>query len=212
MNHFECDTGRFREKCIFLLLNEKRVGGLIGKGGASITRIRRESDAKIRIAKRIPNSLFRLCFIEGAIAEIIMAAQLITAKIAEESMSYHLSMLIEKKKIGRLIGKEGQIIERIRQDTDARIRIKASSFDELMQVVGIGGFKNSVNAAINMVINQLHDNDYVDHFTRNTLPIKQTSAVPALQLSNMHRIDPRRKAELRKGRMFTDFNQTNRNL
>eukprot|EP00484_Ammonia_sp_Unknown_P021132 CAMPEP_0197037310 /NCGR_PEP_ID=MMETSP1384-20130603/14553_1 /TAXON_ID=29189 /ORGANISM="Ammonia sp." /LENGTH=1015 /DNA_ID=CAMNT_0042467593 /DNA_START=87 /DNA_END=3134 /DNA_ORIENTATION=- len=145
-----------------LLLDAKRVGGLIGKGGVAITKIRNDSQAKILIAKPIPHSLFRICTIEGEYGEIVAAICLITDKMAEESTRlppYQITVLVEEKNIGCLIGKKGNAITEIRNTTSANIYISSNLLrGSSEKTVDICGEREAVHAAVQMVIRRLCEN------------------------------------------------------
>ena len=149
-------------RIIRLLLDSKRVGGLIGKGGTAISKIRADSHAKILIAKSIPHSLFRICSIEGEISEIINAIHLIIDKMADESARlppYHITLLAEEKNVGALIGKGGTAITQIRHDTGANIYISSHLMrNSSEKTVDIGGERESVHDAITKVVTRLCDN------------------------------------------------------
>ena len=156
------DRGQIVTREIRLLLDAKRVGGLIGKGGAAITKIRQESQAKILIAKPIPHSLFRICSVDGKYLEITTAICLIIDKMAEESTRlppYQITILVEEKNIGCLIGKKGNAITEIRHNTNANIYISSHLLrNSSEKTVDISGERNSVHSAIQMVMKRLCDN------------------------------------------------------
>eukprot|EP01083_Nonionella_stella_P306231 1071634_1 len=145
-----------------LLLDAKRVGGLIGKGGSAITKIRHESCAKILIAKPIPHSLFRICSIEGEYEEIVCGINLVIDKMAEESTRlppFQITVLVEEKNIGCLIGKKGNAITEIRNNTNANIYISSHLLrNSSEKTVDICGERDAVHCAIEMVIKRLCSN------------------------------------------------------
>jgi len=149
-------------RLVRLLLDAKRVGGLIGKAGNSITRIRSESQAKILITRAVPHSLFRVCSIEGDCDAIVRGMCLIVDKIAEEttrSPPYQITILVEEKNIGCLIGKGGEAITEIRADTLANIYISSHLLrNSTEKTVDIYGECNQVHEAIKMVVTRLCSN------------------------------------------------------
>ena len=170
-------------RLIRLLLDAKRVGGLIGKGGVAITKIRTESQAKILIAKPIPHSLFRICSIEGEYMEIVSAICLVIDKMAEESTRlppYQITILVEEKNIGCLIGKKGNAITEIRTNTNANIYISSHLLrNSSEKTVDICGERNAVHQAIKMVIKRLCNNP--SYATTRMLYDPQMDFIPQTQ-------------------------------
>eukprot|EP01083_Nonionella_stella_P100314 282755_1 len=144
------------------LLDAKRVGELIGKGGSAITKIREKSRAKTLIAKPIPRSLFRICSIEGEYEEIVCGINLVIDKMAEESTRlppFQITVLVEEKNIGCLIGKKGNAITEIRNNTNANIYISSHLLrNSSEKTVDICGERDAVHCAIEMVIKRLCSN------------------------------------------------------
>ena len=179
------ESGQIVTREIRLLLDAKRVGGLIGKGGAAITKIRQESQAKILIAKPIPHSLFRICSVDGKYIEITTAICLIIDKMAEESTRlppYQITILVEEKNIGCLIGKKGNAITEIRHNTNANIYISSHLLrNSSEKTVDISGERNSVHSAVKMVMKRLCDNP--THAVTRLLYDPQMDFIPQNQVN-----------------------------
>eukprot|EP01083_Nonionella_stella_P095926 269437_1 len=148
-----------QSRCIRLLLDAKHVGGLIGKGGSAISKIRETSQAKIFIAMPISYSLFRMCSIEGTHEEIARGINLVIDKMAEESKRlppFRITILVEEMNIGCLIGKKGCAITEIRKNTDANIYISSHLLRHSTEkTVDISGERDAVHSAVEMVIKRL---------------------------------------------------------
>ena len=148
---------------IRLLLDSKKVGGLIGKGGQSIQRIRSTSGAKILIDKQTKSSgLYRICSLEGNYNQILKGIELICDKMAEESSripAYNITILVEEKNCGCLIGKQGRAIADIRHKTGAEVHIASTILrNSSEKTVDINGNRESVHKAVGFVIKKLIDN------------------------------------------------------
>ncbi|ETO27402.1 hypothetical protein RFI_09728 [Reticulomyxa filosa] len=215
-----------------LLLDARKVGSLIGKGGATINSIRNRSDTKIFIAvkytsscgvngkvyvwygvtmhgkqKPVASALYRIGSVEGSVGPIICALQMICDAQSRESInaswdmgnakkqsedeitkdanddshneygndnehenenpsvnknvsglsaSYGITLLVEEKNIGRLIGKGGEAISYIRKITKADIYISSQLLRySTEKTVDIYGTKTATHAAIQHIVQRL---------------------------------------------------------
>jgi len=147
------------------LCAERSIGSIIGKGGEIVKKLRADSQAKITIAERIPGSKERVVTISssgektnifGNSNDYICPAQDALFRLHErlvrndpsydedvDTVASHASvrLLVPSDQVGHVIGKGGHIIQEIRSNTGANIRILkdehlpfANSSDELLQV------------------------------------------------------------------------------
>ncbi|GKU99527.1 hypothetical protein SLEP1_g12366 [Rubroshorea leprosula] len=165
------------------LCHVKKIGSVIGKGGEIAKQLRSESKANIRISETIPGCEERVVTIYssseetnllGDTGEFISPAQdalfkvhdrIIAEEIAdfEEAQVIIVRMLVPADQIGCVIGKGGQVIQNIRSETHAQIRILrdehlpscALSSDELLQIMGE---PSVVRKALYFVASRLHQN------------------------------------------------------
>ncbi|XP_071927824.1 KH domain-containing protein At4g18375 [Coffea arabica] len=164
----------------------RRIGSIIGVGGDIAKQLRAETHAKIRISEMIPGCEERVVTIYssreetnsfGDDGDLISPAQDALFKVhervvAEEvpiddeleaSQQVTVRLLVPSDQIGCVIGKGGQVVENIRNDSGAQVRILSSehlppcalSSDELIQIVGE---TYAVKKALYQVASRLHDN------------------------------------------------------
>lgn len=150
------------QRVLRILLDSKRVGGIIGRGGLFINHIRRTSGATLLIANPIPNSLFRVCTVEGTYHQTTEALKMIVDKMAEESCRtppYQITLLVEEKNIGCVIGKKGSAISDIRALTNANIYISSHVLRHSTEkTVDISGQQRDCHRAVHLLLEQLYKN------------------------------------------------------
>ncbi|CAI0402148.1 unnamed protein product [Linum tenue] len=143
---------------------ELKIGSIIGRGGEIAKQLRAESRSSIRISESIPGFDERIVTIYssseetnsfGEDEELVCPAQhalfLVHDRVVAEELGgggtrggkqVTLRMLVPSDQIGCVIGKGGQVIQNIRSETGAQIRILkdehlppfALTNDELLQV------------------------------------------------------------------------------
>ncbi|XP_077213297.1 KH domain-containing protein At4g18375-like [Tasmannia lanceolata] len=165
----------------------RKVGSIIGRGGEIVKQLRQESQSKIRIGETIPGCEERVVTIFSSSQEtnafddsgnFVCPAQDALFRIhdrlaADEvpgeedtdggSSNVTARLLVPSDQIGSVIGKGGQIIQNIRTETGAHVRILknehlppcAMGGDELLQ---ISGEASVVKKALYQVSSRLHDN------------------------------------------------------
>ncbi|MCO5582108.1 hypothetical protein L7F22_035998 [Adiantum nelumboides] len=163
-----------------LLCPGDKVGSLIGKGGSIIKALRQECKSKIKVEDLVPGSEERIVHISSASdqfrqgSQYVCAAQEALFKVYaritelsndddEDSAPTVVRLLVPKIHIGCILGKGGKIIEQMRKDIGAQIRILpkeqlptcASETDELAQVVGD---EPAVRRALFAITSRLHEN------------------------------------------------------
>lgn len=160
-DHFAIDS---QDTVYRYLCPVKTIGSIIGHGGEIVKQLRSDTKSKIRIGETVPGSDDRVVTIYSASDETnaygdsgnyICPAQdalfrvhdrvISEDKSDDDSESGHqvtAKLLVPSDQIGCIIGKGGQIVQNIRSDTGAQIRILkdehlppcALSTDELVQV------------------------------------------------------------------------------
>lgn len=163
----------------------RKIGSIIGRGGEIVKQIRSESQSKIRIGETVPGCDERVVTIFSASRETnsfedsgdyICPAQDALFKVHERLVKDEneadvdpesggqvtARLLVPSDQIGCIIGKGGQIIQTIRTDSGAQVRILknevppcAVSGDELLQITGDASV---VKKALMLVAQRLHDN------------------------------------------------------
>ena len=143
----------------------KRIGSIIGKGGEIAKQLRAETQSKIRIGETVPGCEERVVTIYSSseetnnledtgelvspaqdalfrVHERIVADESLGDGEFEESQQITVRMLVPSDQIGCIIGKGGQVIQNMRTETRAQIRVMSSerlppcalNSDELLQV------------------------------------------------------------------------------
>jgi len=139
-----------------LLLMNRDVGLIIGKGGNNIKTIRNDSGARVNIPDHFPGSQERIAEISGVVEDVSQAIQMIASSLSEDRPE--VCILAESKNLGSVIGKGGSIINKIRDDTQARIDIdKECLGNSTQKEIRISGDAKNVHNAIDIVVQHLAD-------------------------------------------------------
>ncbi|KMS99256.1 hypothetical protein BVRB_2g046920 [Beta vulgaris subsp. vulgaris] len=176
-----------------------KIGSIIGRGGEIVKQLRLDTKAKIRIGETVPGCDERVVTIYSASDEtnsfdeidtLVCPAQDALFRvhdrvIAEDAGAddepdgnQHVTarLLVPSDQIGCIIGKGGQIVQSIRSETGAQIRILkddhlptcALSTDELLQ---ISGEATVVRKALSQIASRLHDNpSRTQHLLASAVP------------------------------------------
>lgn len=164
----------------------KKIGSILGRGGEIVKQLRLDSKSKIRIGETVSGcdervvTIYstseetndfdgtddRVCPAQDALFRIhdrVVAEDLAADDDSEEAPQVTVRLLVASDQIGCIIGKGGQIVQNIRSDTGAQIRIVkdhhlppcALSSDELVQ---ISGEASVVRKALFQIASRLRDN------------------------------------------------------
>lgn len=149
-----------------LLISNKEVGTIIGKGGANIKGIREQASCKLHVADLVPGSADRLVTATGTVAAVSKAVELILNVLetdpgkgeegGEPKAEPGLKIVLSNNQAGRIIGKGGAGIKSLREESQASIRIEstdANGGDE--RVVTMGGAKEAIINAYTMIAQQV---------------------------------------------------------
>ncbi|KAM3286539.1 KH domain-containing protein HEN4 isoform X1 [Capsicum chacoense] len=162
----------------------KKIGSIIGKGGEIVKQLRADTKSKIRIGETVPGCEERVVTIYSSNEETnnfdgsedcVCPAQDALLKVhekivndtvdvdSEDAPQITVRLLVPSDQIGCIIGKGGQIVQNIRSETGAQIRILkdnhlpacALSSDELLQ---ISGEATVVKKALYEIATRVHKN------------------------------------------------------
>ncbi|XP_041004478.1 KH domain-containing protein HEN4-like isoform X2 [Juglans microcarpa x Juglans regia] len=164
----------------------RKIGSVIGRGGEIVKQLRADTKSKIRIGETVPGCDERVVTIYSSSDETnafedtgnhVCPAQEALFKVHDRVVAEDLHddedsdgghqvtarLLVPSDQIGCVIGKGGQIVQNIRGETGAQIRILkdehlppcALSSDELVQ---ISGEASVVKKALHQIASRLHDN------------------------------------------------------
>ncbi|KAE8021709.1 hypothetical protein FH972_007577 [Carpinus fangiana] len=164
----------------------RKIGSVIGRGGEIVKQLRSDTKSKIRIGETVPGCEERVVTIYSSSDETnsledsgnyVCPAQDALYKVHDRVVAEDLHgddesdgghqvtarLLVPSDQIGCVIGKGGQIVQNIRGETGAQIRILkdehlppcALSSDELVQITGEAPV---VKKALSQIASRLHDN------------------------------------------------------
>jgi len=124
-----------------VMVPDNMVGLIIGRGGEQITRLQSESGCKIQMSQDGQGSSHRMCTLTGSIEAISIAKNMIEAIIDNEGNKYrgmavnggmagvgggaatNYEMMIPGRLVARIIGKGGEVIKALQEETGAKIVI-----------------------------------------------------------------------------------------
>jgi len=126
-----------------LFRNQRSVGSVIGKGGASIEEIRNKCNVAFSISK-VQDSQEQLGGLkgspEGIQQALVMCAQIVAQAFDEDKKS--ITLLVENRNVGSLLGVKGARVKEIRARTRCRIFISPQTLGNSTQnVIEISGEK-----------------------------------------------------------------------
>lgn len=103
-------------------IEEFMVPLIVGKNGSNIGVWTNETKVALQVNKR----LLKL-EIKGASAEVVAAAQATLAEKIEKLRKQHWELAMDAELVGLVIGKQGAVINKIRQDSGAHMEIDANT-------------------------------------------------------------------------------------
>jgi len=162
-----------------VMVPDKMVGLIIGKGGEQITRLQAETGCKIQMAADAGGMPERLCTLTGPMSAIAQAKAMIEGIISNEGQGQRgpgggggmpgmggmggggqFEMLIPGQKVGLVIGKGGETIKQLQAQTGAKMIIIQDSNEQTDQKpLRISGPPESIEAAKAEVFKILNQND-----------------------------------------------------
>jgi len=155
---------------IRFLISARHAGGIIGKGGSYINKIRDQTEVEFHIHQAVPNSPLRTGSCRGRVREVVRALLLMGDKVTELQKSsrhisrdyafqygdYNLTLLLEHKNCGVIIGKCGARISCNRQRSGAHIKISTHVLENSSEkTIDIQGRRESVENALETLIVQI---------------------------------------------------------
>lgn len=175
------------------LISARHAGGLIGKKGAYINQIRQKADVEFLVHKAVPNTPLRTGSVRGSVRNVVHALLLMADKISELQKAsrrisrsdylfqfgdYSVTLLLEHKNCGVIIGKRGARISCNRQRSGAHIKISTHVLENSSEkTVDIQGRREAVENALETLVVQIANNpkpnvtnrkylDQSSHFTK----------------------------------------------
>jgi predicted PilT family ATPase len=160
---------------IRILIDERSVGGLIGKGGAVVNKIRQDTGCLVDISDAVSGAKKRCVTVVGLHASLAKCLHLIAERLHDQkkkggtdSSAYdtksivptdsecNLTLLIPNSQVGGIIGKSGIKINATRSETGCNIKISEKPLDNSTEKsVVLRGSSKSIYAALQKICLQL---------------------------------------------------------
>ncbi|XP_030378672.1 insulin-like growth factor 2 mRNA-binding protein 1 isoform X1 [Scaptodrosophila lebanonensis] len=163
--------GRQADFPLRILVQSEMVGAIIGRQGSTIRTITQQSRARVDVhRKENVGSLEKSITIYGNPENCTNACKRILEVMQQEALSTNkgeicLKILAHNNLIGRIIGKSGNTIKRIMQDTDTKITVSSindiNSFN-LERIITVKGQIDNMSRAENQIstkLRQSYEND-----------------------------------------------------
>jgi len=159
---------------IRLLVGSKDAGGLIGKAGVIVKKLREDTGAVIDIADPVPRALKRIVTVKGTLPGVMKALSQISEKLAErrrgarkagrspehgdegDDTKNSLTLLIANAQVGCVIGKGGEQIRATRLTSGANVKVSEKMLEgSTEKSVLIEGTGDQVAKACELIAAQL---------------------------------------------------------
>ena len=171
--YFTCSLGG-REAYAKLLVPNAAAGALIGNSGQTIRELMQRFQAEIRLSRHgdyFPGTSERVCVITGDVDNVCNVTEYVfqaTKKEAEHNKSSgiddkrcsQLQMIVSHIAAGMIVGKGGEKVKQISEDSGARIKItrKEECHPSVSErIVYVEGSPNQVLTAANLIIRKMCD-------------------------------------------------------
>jgi predicted RNA-binding protein YlqC (UPF0109 family) len=170
------DTKDELQQEIRCLIENSQVGGIIGKGGANVKRVREDSGAFVSILKaEFRNVQERIMVIKGTAAEIAHATHLIAGLLVDAAFARDkkddssaardpettiaIRYLVHRTAVGAIIGKAGAVIQETQASTNARVQVSNEPLPQSTEKsVMLTGTPLAIRHAAHRILTQLRDN------------------------------------------------------
>jgi len=147
---------------IMIQCPQSMVGKIIGRSGATIQGLQDQTGAKIQIDQQKPEGVPRDIAISGSAASVEMAKGLIDGLLASEGPGMapvagaaagvaSETMELPPTMVGRVIGRGGETIKGLQQQSGAHITIDQNFPDGVNRKVTVSGTADAVPRAIQMI-------------------------------------------------------------
>ncbi|XP_057860475.1 protein BTR1 isoform X1 [Cryptomeria japonica] len=172
------EDGNKSSSCIRFLVSNAAAGSVIGKGGATVSDFQTQSGARIQLSRTheyFPGTTDRIVSVTGTINEVLVAANLILAKLLNEAEDTNdadektgqVRLILPNSVCGGIIGKGGATIKAFVEDSQASIKL--SSQEQALpgindRVVTVSGTLEQQLRAIFLIITKLaEDPNYAQY-------------------------------------------------
>jgi len=150
-----------------VLIDNNQVGGIIGKGGANVKRVREEAGVFLSILKAEFRAVQeRIMVMKGTIIQIAKALFLIAELLIEGSGKDKSSgdgiairLLVHRASVGAVIGKGGTTIKETQSETNVRVQVSNEPLpNSTEKTVTITGSPSAIQQATTRILTQLKEN------------------------------------------------------
>ncbi|KAJ1499012.1 hypothetical protein HMI56_004635, partial [Coelomomyces lativittatus] len=173
------------------LVGMKEAGIVIGKGGSNIKAIRDASNARVAVSEHVPGVPERVLSITGAVDEVAKAYAQVSRNLnqgdlrgnspdAVESTPLTLRFLIPHSRMGGVIGKGGQRIKEIQEESNARLVATSNTLplsgDRVLEMLGVPDAIHIATYHMLMTVKDQSDRPCHDRPYRPEYAISMTSS------------------------------------
>lgn len=154
-----------------ILIDNNQVGGIIGKAGANVTRVREQAGIFLSILKAETNVTERVMVLKGQYEQLVEAIRMVAellieadAKLKKETPNLSegqtkLRLLVHRHAVGAVIGKGGAVIKETQLETGARVQVSNEPLPQSTEkTVTISGTPLGIHQATMRVLAQLREN------------------------------------------------------
>jgi ribosomal protein S3 len=150
-----------------VLIDNNQVGGIIGKAGANVKRVREEAGVFLSILKAEFRAVQeRIMVMKGTISQIAKALFLISELLIEGSgkdkgsgEGIAIRLLVHRASVGAVIGKGGTTIKETQSETNVRVQVSNEPLpNSTEKTVTITGSPSAIQQATTRILTQLKEN------------------------------------------------------
>ncbi|XP_074642167.1 RNA-binding protein Pasilla-like isoform X2 [Tubulanus polymorphus] len=151
-----------------ILIPSIAAGAIIGKGGETIAHKQKDTGARIKMSKAndfYPGTSERICLITGTVEAITVMHNFITEKILEKpdpnpkpaEGEVKVKILVPNSTAGMIIGKGGNYINQIKEESGAYVQISQKSKDVNLpeRCVTVSGDMESNRKAVALILQKI---------------------------------------------------------
>lgn len=152
-----------------LLIPSVVAGAIIGKGGETITQIQKESGATMKMSKNndfYPGTNDRVCLITGTIDGSIKAFLFVVDALrsrpepgAKSDDDLKVKILVPNSTAGMIIGKGGEFIRHIKEESGTYIQISQKSKEVNLpeRCITISGNPDQIKCAVSIIVHKIEE-------------------------------------------------------
>lgn len=159
---------------IRVLIENQQVGGIIGKQGANVRRVRDEAGVFLSILKVQPefrNVQERVMVVKGAHSQIAKAIHLTSELLIEaanrdkkggesqqQTDTTAVRLLVHRSAVGAVIGKQGAVIKETQSETGAKVQVSNDPLPQSTEkTITITGTPSAIHQATIRILSQLKE-------------------------------------------------------